>query len=197
MDYIGEFNSDTHTYYIDGQQVRSVTQILRQAGLSGGFGPAHYAKLRGNAVHAVCEADDAARQDLRRVPREWRAYLSAWRDYRAIAGFEPTESERKVFCLDPLYAGTLDRVGTRRGSQWPIVLDIKTAYTGSPADHVKYQTVAYAHAYRPGQLFERIAVTLRPDGTFGVRVWGVDTFTQDLARWLQIVKDTKDLPVDA
>lgn len=196
MSDIKEFDSDRHAYYLNGVEVRSVTQILRQAGLIGGFGPAHYAKQRGNRVHELCDQDDREPLDLRKVGAADRGFLRAWRDFRSIGEFTPTETELKVWCPKYGYAGTLDRVGTRAASRWPVVLDIKSAYTGGPADYVKYQTVAYAHAYRPGALFERMGVTLRPDRTFAVKVWGVDTFRQDLSDWLRIVEETKNIPLE-
>lgn len=197
MTDIKEFDPDLHAYYLNGKQVRSVTTILRQAELIGGFGPAYYAKQRGNRVHELCDRDDREPLDMRKVTADERNWLRAWRDFRAISEFTPTENELKVWCPKYGYAGTLDRVGKRAASKWPVVLDIKTAYAGGPADYVKYQTVAYAFAYQPGQLFERMGVTLRPDRTFAIKVWGVDTFQQDLARWLQIVEETKNIPLDA
>lgn len=197
VDHYFEMDAESHAYFIDGAPTRSVTQILRQAGLVGGFGPAHYAKQRGNRVHEICDRDDREGVDLRKVAAAERDYLRAWRDFRSISGFTPTENELQVWCPKYGYAGTLDRVGRRTASNWPVVLDIKTAYTGGPADYVRYQTIAYAFAYKPGQLFERMGVTLRPDRTFAVKVWGVETFQQDLARWLQIVEETKNIPLDA
>jgi len=186
-----EFSAKDHLYYMNGVRLMGVTDILRAAGVTGGVEPAQHHLDRGTAVHALCETDDRVGLDMRKVPRDLKGYVRAWRAYRAASKFVPSAIEHIVWSPAHGYAGTMDRAGMRQGSPFPVVLDIKSMLSGSPPDSVRYQTVAYCHAYKPGQVFERLAVAVRPDGTFGVKVWGPETFQADLARWLQIVADVK------
>lgn len=187
MDDFLEFDPVSHRYFCNAVELRSVTTILKAAGLINGFG-SDADMDRGKRVHTICEQDDHGQLDLRKTAKDLRGYLHAWRAFKSISGFECVDIERRVWSPDFGYAGTVDRIGTRRASKHPVVLDIKSMKTGSPADYVRLQTAAYGHAYKPGMVFERLAVGVRPDGTFSIKLWETESYARDLAEFLSLAK---------
>lgn len=185
-----EIDVERHRTYVDGRFVPSVTQILKQAGLTSPYAIDEVAAERGRVVHTLTAQDDVKKVDYRKVPKHLRGFLDAWKSYRAISGFVPDLIEHRVYHPDPEYVGTFDRYGRRNGAVLPVMLDIKTSQTGQVADVTRLQLVAYCLAHKTGPV-ERMAVGLRPDGRFMVKAWGPETFQADLARWLQIVATAK------
>lgn len=192
-----EYDSQRHVYYRDAREIPSVTQILEAAGLVSNFMKDEAAAKRGTDVHAWTAADDTHGVDLRSVPKEYRGYLRAWRKYRVDSGFYPTVIEERMDSEIWGYAGRIDRIGMRSTLDArkfiDVITDIKTNKSGAVPAYVKYQLVAYAHAYAPGQIFERIAVALKPDGSYNCKVYGIQDFQIDLAEWLQIVEKVKNI----
>lgn len=191
-----EYSDRDHKYYADGRERLSVTQILNKAGMISEYCIDEEARWRGSEVHQLCAEEDEARQeegqdiDLRTVDARLRGYIRAWRKYRRESGFIPTLIEHRIDDHVNGYAGRLDRVGKLHLSG-TAVIDLKTSKSGSVADYVRYQLVAYAHAYKPGHIFERIAVALRPDGQYRCKVFPMHEFQADLAKWFQILNSVK------
>lgn len=199
MDKFLEYDSKSHRYFTDGKHLPSVTQILDAAGLVSQHCRDEEGRWRGSEVHALCADDDAnpgIRLDLRTVDPRLRGYMRAWRKYRQDSGFIPTEIERRIDDHANGYSGRFDRAGFRPTSDptyfQDMIIDLKTSKAGSVADYVRYQLVAYAHAFKPNHLFERIAVALKPDGTYRCKVYSQMEFQSDLAKWLQILNTVKE-----
>jgi hypothetical protein len=195
-----EYSDRDHKYYADGRLRLSVTQILNKAGMISEYCRDAEAQWRGSEVHELCAVDDdplSPGVDLRKVDPRLRGYIRAWRLYRRDSGFmcEAGGIERRVDAQGHGYAGRLDRVGFRPTSDplkfQQVILDIKTSKTGTVADYVRYQLVAYAWAYKPGHIFERIAVALRPDGQYRCKVFPMHEFQADLAKWFSILNSVK------
>lgn len=187
-----EYSDKHHKYYADGREMISVTQVLNAAGLVNKFCMQEEAAWRGSEVHRLCAEDDGQGLDLRKVPKQFRGYLRAWRQYRIDSGFSPVLIEQRIDDHRNGYAGRLDRVGYRHGQAISTVLDIKTTKTGAIADYVRFQLVAYGHALRPNHLFERIAVALKPNGTYNVKVFGQLDFKNDLVKFLEMLRTVKE-----
>lgn len=181
-----EYSEASHRYYVNGREVPSVTAIIKSAGLMSEFAMDADAALRGTEVHRYCAMSDTDGVHLQQVPARFRGYIKAWRQYQKDAGFACIEVERRVDDPNFEYAGRLDRVGLRGMNSIKTLLDIKT---GVVPDWAKYQLVAYGAAYlvRPGQVCERAAVQLKPDGTYKVRTWPLSEFYQDLAAFRQML----------
>ena len=90
-----QFEPLMHAYYLEGQRIPSVTQVLQWAGLIDFSGiPQEIlraARDRGTAVHQAChyynEADLDVQQFQEEYPEYW-PYLAAWVMFRAESGFE-------------------------------------------------------------------------------------------------------------
>jgi hypothetical protein len=189
-----EYSDADHAYFADGIQLPSVTQILDRAGFISDFAKRDaQACWRGTAVHQICADDDLGnRIDFRKMPLELRNYVRGWRRFRAETGFECYEVERRVDSVKNGYSGRLDRLGALPGQSLAVVLDIKTAKSGSVADYVRYQLAAYAHGYEPGKVFNRVGVALKPDGTYRCKIFPVTDFHIDLNEFLRMTREFKE-----
>lgn len=198
-----EFNPIEHAYYYNGVRHLSVTEVLRAAGLSQQYGLSPAAADRGRIIHELTAIDDREGLDMRTVPKSQRPYIRAWRDFRALSSFVPTRVEFRVDHVREGYSGTVDRVGTMPG-HGQVVLDIKTlgSDSGGVADEVKYQLSAYAMALNSERaaadrvVYGRLAVALRPNGTFSVKLWPVTAFFDNEARWVTILNNVKNKSVE-
>jgi hypothetical protein len=192
-----ELDPTTHVYTDRGRPVSGVTDILHLAGLCDAMSFQDHARWRGSQVHKACQYYDERDLDQRTLPREIAGYLRGWIKFRAenfcvVLGMEERVRERRYG-----YAGTLDRRvrfarGPFKGRQ--SILDIKTNTGGEVAPMARVQMAGYGYAKRKGYLWPRLAICLRPDGTYAIETYGPETFTEDLhdflaahrtARWRQ------------
>lgn len=176
-----EFEPLSHSYYVDGVKVPSVTEVIKPL-------EAYYRMSetmlrpyadRGTAVHALTEVYDAG--DLEgaskaaqqrwasRVDPKLAGYLKAWVDFRSDFRFEPVAVEHRVYHSAHQYAGTIDRAGFVRGRA--SIVDIKTSAKLGPA--IGVQLAGYLEAWNrecePEHMAEsRYAVQLMGDGTYRV-----------------------------
>ena len=160
-----EFNSETHTYKLDGIKLPSVTQIIGGAGLSD-FSKVNQDILKrsqsfGSAAHLACQLFDDNRLDMKSLDLELFPYLDAWKKFKRDFGITKfTEIEKQVYSLKYQYAGCLDRL-------WEdTLIEIKTS-TSIPAT-TGLQLAGYQNAYEEMykvKIKRRICVQLL-DGTY-------------------------------
>ena len=123
LPYALDFEEESHRYLLNGNQVPSVTQVIKSAGLSEVeqfYTPE--AAQRGTAVHAACQYDDE--ETLGDCTENLLGYLNGWRKFRAESGFVPTHIEIRLASERYQFAGALDRIGALNGK--PSLLDIKS-----------------------------------------------------------------------
>lgn len=187
-----EYSDAEHRYFVDGRELPSVTQILDASGLISSFCKDEEARFRGSKVHELCAVDDVTPLDLRTVPASLRGYVRAWRRYRADAGFMPTLIEHRVDDIKHGFCGRFDRLGIRREQSLLTIIDLKTSKSGAVPDYARLQLAAYALAYDATKVFERIAVALKPDGSYNCRIYPLFNHHADRAEWLGLVKKQKE-----
>lgn len=141
-------------------------------------------QLEGRAVHLATEFDDAGELDESTCSAYVMSCVRAWRMWRRLAGFEVEHCERIVYGFTSAgpFAGTTDRCGRLRG--WRATVEIKTT-AQLHAEACRMQTAAYADAARQSIGFDaavRVAVQLRPDGTFRAELFD-DHFDRDFGRF--------------
>jgi hypothetical protein len=208
------YRGEDHTYWLGRRQAVSVTRVLEHAGI---VDPSHYSRHdgedfleRGRAVHEATAKYDEKRflETSRRpritadqvfdrlrgsLPERWRGFMDAWKLFLDESGFVPEMVERRVFCPDPLYAGTLDRMGRFPGARVPAIVDLKNHNTGSVQKNaVRHQLVAYGHALDPKKLFERYGVALNPDGRYRLTTFPLSTYMEDRDRFLAAAAQMHD-----
>ena len=162
-----DFNETTHTYTVDGKQVPSVTEIL--APLHRSFGNISKVVLdnaaaRGTAVHEACEAIDLGQEP--EVFFDIEGYVEAYTDWLNLNDPIWTAIEKKVFCEELWYAGTLDRMGYIDDRL--AIVDIKTSSpTREAYISVCLQTLAYAYAATEDHTeVDRYGLFLMKDGKY-------------------------------
>lgn len=167
-----QFDAEEHVYSLGGRRVPGVTNVLLESGIVDDRWFTEWARDRGSAVHHACELLDLDDLDEGSLDSRLTAYVDAWK--RFTADLAPTWERIEWRVHHPVYgyAGTLDRLGTTPGGR-QVLVDIKT---GDPGAGAPIQLAAYAYAVRypeqPGAL-ERMAVQLKPDGTYKVHTYPV------------------------
>ena len=155
------FNADTHQYLHGTRQVRSVTGLIKAAGLLGPAAAFYSAEAaeRGTRVHQACLDLDLG--NAIQMDDDEALYLDSYAQWRTLVApiwtsmEEPRHSERYDL------AGTADRLGTINGK--PVIVDFKT---GAAASWHGLQLALYDLLYDdlPPMIRRRIVVHLRKDG---------------------------------
>ena len=178
-----EFDEVAHTYKVEGRELISVTQVLDECGLVSPFCKGEEYRTRGRAVHMACQFVDEGDLNWTTIKPEWVGYVKAWEKFREETGFLSVERELRVVDLTYGYAGTLDDHGLR--GKRPTIVDKKT---GAIQACARLQLAAYGNAKEPGKLFDRIAVGLKPDGTYSMKVYPAAEFQHDLYDFLAFLR---------
>lgn len=181
------FDREKHEYFLDGQRIPGISELLERGGLVVG---SHYyteaSRVRGSAVHAMC-ADfdmDALDPDWERSPYAGyvKAYISAMETIRPewalieVADFHP----------DYRFGGRPDRSGRIFG---PLgVMEVKTAMKAKHhAIQTGLQSLLVARAPRiPPQRLPRYALYLKESGK-----WALEEHTdpRDFDRAYALIKE--------
>lgn len=164
------FDEDSHTYFFDGEEVPSVTQILNEVGLTGNFSsPATLDGMeRGKLVHQACEFLDYDDLVLESLDPAIEPYVKAYQKFKDETGFKPELIEKRLYHPELRYAGTLDRVGEMRGER--VVIDLKTSKNIDKV--VGLQLAAYEMALNNIHILPRYAVQLKNDGSYLLHSFG-------------------------
>lgn len=172
------FDEKLHAYYLDGQRVPSVTQVLSLAGLVDLRDiPPHIletARLKGEYVHRLCEFLDQGDLDPASVDPALAGYVQAWERCKEERGFEVSAVEERLFYVSERglpFAGSSDRrVLFIADGDVPGILDLKTGTRLQPTTALQLAAYDLATCYSlklvvpRGHL--RIAVKLCADGTY-------------------------------
>lgn len=145
MDF--RFNPEDHSYFLDGEQLPSVTDIcsLLSGRISVNDAVLQHAARRGTTVHELCELIDydVFLEDIEVEP-ELAGYVLSY--VRFLRDYKPEWKmvEQKLFSSGFGFAGTLDRYGTIDGK--PTIVDIKTTEGASKATKIGWacQLAGYA-----------------------------------------------------
>lgn len=108
----------------DADDRRTLDEVVEQAREAAGS--ATRANL-GTALHAFTEALDRGDEDvLATLPDELRPDIDAYQALVRDAGFVFEQVERQVIVPEYQVAGTFDRLGTMRGEEGHLIVDLKT-----------------------------------------------------------------------
>lgn len=141
-----KFDSDTHTYTVDGIRYVSVTQVLSGLGLYGDAANwfTEEGRMRGTYVHKIIAWHLAEELDDSTVDDSLRGYFDAWKQFEADTGFVPTDTEKPLANDIYLLAGTPDHIGLFNGKY--AIVDVKTSATVGAAEQL--QTAGYELLYK-------------------------------------------------
>jgi hypothetical protein len=160
----------THTYSTGRP---AVTDLLTAAGLVDPTWFTEEARLRGTAVHTLCEYDDEGDLDESKIDERLIGYLQSYRRWRELCGFKPEWIEISVG--NGLYAGTPDRVIVSRPRA---LYDLKTgAFNRGHA----IQTALYVNLLPDPYSYSRFGIYLQADGSIAkVREFPKTDYRSDL-----------------
>jgi hypothetical protein len=185
-----EFDPEGHRYFVNGDLVPSVTQVIKDAGMIDDRFFTEYHRWRGSAAHeAIATWNRAGNIDRRKVDPKIRPYLEAALKWQKDTGFVSMFTEHRMY--DPLFnvCGTADQIGYFSGDK-PVVdvfVDWKSNDWKQGQLTSKWQLAAYGHAFAPKEVFRRIEVVLGPDGKYGpVNSFPVDTYQQHVNEFLAL-----------
>lgn len=189
---------DTHLYYDEGQVIpcQSVTGILDESGISNYDSvPKEFrdrGMYRGTQVHWMIRLQMQGILNYRKVPVFLRPYRKAFNTWLNRSGFIPVWTERSFFHPTFGFTGTLDLAGRFTVAKYDTdgmtaIIDIKTGY--SVMEWVKLQLCAYStfvySDLRRARYVRRIALLLKPDGTYRIREFPIETWDLDFATFIQ------------
>ncbi len=183
-----EFDEPTHTYRVDGRPFVGVTSEMEECGLRAESFVDDGALERGRIVHAMCAELDQNNQarkafkDRGFIPTEYSGYVAAWENAKRDLALNIQLIEHRVSDPPRGYAGTLDRT-----AYWKDRLAIVELKTGAINPVTRLQLVAYGNAYSAGQVFERIAVQLKPDG-YRVEHYELASYINDLHDFWSVLR---------
>jgi len=167
------FEPIAHRYTLNGRELPSVTKILGEARLTDYSSPwfTDAVRERGQMVHAAIALDNEGDLDDDTLDPVLVPYVAGWRRYLRETGAVVEHSERAV--CDPVvgYAGTLDVIVLEPPPAGTVtrrtVLDIKPALYPSVGPQVAAYTRCARLLYPGPVLFNRAALVLPGDGTYG------------------------------
>lgn len=157
------FDEETHTYWNEDKELRSVTQYLKEIGLERFDYPEWYAE-RGHAVHTAIELLNKDTLDWSTVDPQIKGFIDAYLKAKENLKFETLRSEFIVSAPELNLAGTVDEL-----SMFPdigqAIVDFKT---GAKKRLWALQTAGYSLAYlkEHGELLPRIVLKLSGDGSY-------------------------------
>jgi len=162
-----KFEEKRHIYTLDGQQLPSVTALMRP--LSSVVykdideAVLNRAAARGTAVHNAIE--NYAKFGIVDIAPEYRGYLQAYLKWEKDYGPALIANESRVYHKHLRYAGTMDMACTINGVV--TCVDFKTSYVIEEI-LVRVQLEAYAKAFDSHgfAMQDKIALQLKKDGTY-------------------------------
>jgi hypothetical protein len=149
-----------------------ITRILALAGVTDFSWVDEEARWRGSEVHRMAELHDKGR--LASCPERLDGYMHALCAFEEQTGFIPTHIEHKVQSKVLGIRGRIDRAGLMKGKR--TIVDFKTSAI-NPA--VGLQLVLGGHLLN-GAWHQRIAVQLKPDGTYSMKTFPLISWHADL-----------------
>ena len=185
-----EFDEATHTYFVNGEVVLSVMQILKEAGLVDTTWFTEFGRWRGSAVHKATHYSDEKDIDCRTLDPIVRPFVADWKQFRKDTGFTPTMIETPFY--DSLYGfcGTPDRRGYFLGGNPKDsneLIDIKTYPGGKAPWWARYQLAAYGRLCDPRRIFRRYAVVLTGHGA-NIEEYPSKDYVEDVNSFLACIR---------
>lgn len=192
-------DKDTHVYFDEVGlpiQFPSVTGIIEGAGISDYSSvPEEFrdrGMYRGTQVHWMVQLETQGILNYRKVPRILRPYRKGFNTWLKRSGFIPVWTERSFFHPVFGFTGTLDLAGRFPSTSMvsegcSAIVDIKTGW--SVMNWVRYQLCAYSTFvypdFRRARYVRRIALLLKPDGTYSIKEFPIETWDHDFATFIK------------
>lgn len=149
---------ESHQYLVDDKPVKSVTQLLKEYGLSNYWNNDPWYLERGTAVHRATHFIDIGDLDFETVDPQIMPYLEAYMKFKQETGWVFKHIEEKFYHPIYHYCGTPDR--------FLPLLDIKTG-EDSKLQLAAYGELLRTNGHNPGR--EAFNLRLDEDGTYSLK----------------------------
>lgn len=167
MSYNLEFDSQTHTYRVDGRVVPSVTQILKNTGFIDDRFFTVEAAQRGTRIHEASVMVENNTLDWFSINDEDHPYVRAYEKFLKESEFKAIMIEYRLYCKVYNFTGTPDRVGYLGDK--PVIIDLKT---GAKQNWWILQLAGYKHLVKMNHpMFaaaECLSLELRDNGNYNL-----------------------------
>jgi len=169
------FDPEIHEYRVNGKAIPSVTQLLGEFGLYDlSMIPKdrlEYKRILGTAAHLACQYLDDCCLDEDTLHPEVMPFVSAYKKFREITGFEPRHNELKMYSPKWKFAGTLDRQGLFewKGKEVESIIDLKCVWQMYPSGGPQLE--GYKILFEETQKIKirgRFGLQLKPSGNYEV-----------------------------
>ena len=135
------FNESDHTYWLGGERLPGVTEILASCGMIDGQYFTEEATARGQAIHRAIHYWLEGDLDEEGLDPRIRPYLVQFQEFVRETGFKAHSIEQPRFHSKLKFAGTPDITGKMSlAPQYEVLIDIKT---GGQAPWHALQLAAY------------------------------------------------------
>jgi hypothetical protein len=169
------FNEVDHTYFLEGQPIPCVSDILRAGGFLPDFSNVNEQVLNasrdfGKAVHRACALWSANNLDEKALDPQIAPWLASWKKAVKDLGIKIVQVEKPIASEKWGVAGTPDVFGLI--GKGHAVIDIKTPATFYPS--VGLQTAGYAilvEEYYGVKIKKRIGIRLTAEGRPQIKVF--------------------------
>lgn len=193
------FEESTHTYWINGIQYPSVTQLFEKYHLKRAYYRPGYATLGRRAHQVLAEIDSAIKFGFEYpeedISDDLKGFVCAWANAKEEKKILIDEIE--VRCASEVYkfAGTVDRIGTINDKL--SIIDIKTGSCdrNDPVQLCGYRMAAYEYwrsehfVGADSLLVAQLAnVYINKDGSFTVRIWDDKEVEEAIITWKAILR---------
>ncbi len=158
------FRGEDHSYWLDGRELESVTEILSLSGIADYRFSNADAMARGSYVHTATEMIDRGTLDWEILDDTLRPYCEAYQRFIEDKRPEILLSEKPMYHAAYLYAGKPDRVFLMDG-----VTSLADMKTGVPNRATQIQVAAYREMVRVSEdihCAKCFSLHLRDDGTY-------------------------------
>lgn len=188
------FDPVKHEYYVDGEPVKSVTQILGELGvLPVPPRATRYHREKGSLIHLGCEYVDRGEWSEENTTPELVPYIYGYKKFLKEESFVPVLIEQQVFSPTFRVAGTLDRWGRLRGAgRCTALVDLKTGVydPGHGIQTALYELLLLEHKGQEFSTDIRMTIQLTKDGGYRKRAGKAKDKNDAISimntyRWLQ------------
>lgn len=160
-----------HRYFLGDVELPGITRILKESGLTTEFSYHPEALRRGTLVHAFCQYYDENDLDWSQVPDALMGYVIAWEKLRKHTGITPVLIEDPRYHPVLMFAGMPDREVIFPDFS-RAVLEIKTGpIQPATALQTAAQEILIAANDEIRVARKRMAVQLKPDGTYSMEIF--------------------------